>query len=186
MTSPSDSQLVTAAEAARILGVTRGRVIELATSAADFPAAEATATGGRRWLRAAVEAWTAAHPDRGPLHPGLKIPPIGQWPRQVRKVIDLAAEEARALHHYWISEDHLALALLHPACPGAARRVLESFGVTAAPLREAFVASMGDLYEPHHRGSRCHLPSSWCWSAPTWRRSRSPTPRSPASMSCWR
>jgi predicted DNA-binding transcriptional regulator AlpA len=152
MTSTSDSQLVTAAEVARILGVTRRQVVELATSAADFPAVEATATGSRRWPRAAVEAWAAAHPDRGPLHPGLKIPPIGEWPRQVRKVIDLAAEEARALHHHWISEDHLALALLHPACPGAARAVLESFGVTAARLREAFVASMGDPYEPHHRG----------------------------------
>jgi ATP-dependent Clp protease ATP-binding subunit ClpA len=39
-----------------------------------------------------------------------------------------------------------------PRLPGAARAVLESFGVTAAPLREALVASMGDPYEPHHRG----------------------------------
>jgi len=30
--------------------------------------------------------------------------------------------------------------------------VLESFGVFAAPLREAWVASMGDPYEPHQRG----------------------------------
>jgi hypothetical protein len=36
MTSTSDSQLVMAAEAARILGITRGRVVELASSAA-FP-----------------------------------------------------------------------------------------------------------------------------------------------------
>lgn len=152
MTSTSDSPLVTAAEAARILGITRGRVVELATSAADFPAAEATASGGRRWPRGAVETWAATHPDRGPLHSGLKIPPVGAWPRQVRKVVDLAADEAKALHHPWISEDHLALALLHPDCPGAARAVLESFGVTAAPLREALVASLGDPYEPHHRG----------------------------------
>ncbi len=152
MTSTSDSRFVTAAEAARILGVTRARVVELAGSTVGFPAAEATASGGRRWPRAAVEAWAAAHPDRGPRHPGLKVPPVGELPRQVRKVIDLAAEEATALHHPWISDDHLALALLHPDCPGAARAVLESFGVTAAPLREALVASMGDPYEPHHRG----------------------------------
>jgi predicted DNA-binding transcriptional regulator AlpA len=152
MTSTSDSQLVTAAEAARILGVTRGRVVELATSTADFPAAETTATGGRRWHRAAIEAWTAANPDRGPRHPGLKIPPIGQWPWQVQRVVDLAHDEARALHHDWVAQDRLLLALLHPDCPGAARAVLESFGVTAAPLREAWVASMGDPYEPHHRG----------------------------------
>ena len=152
MTSTSDSQLVTAAEVARILGITRARVVELATSAADFPAAETTATGGRRWPRAAVETWAATHPDRGPLHPGLKVPPVGAWPWQVRKVVDLAADEAKALHHPWISEDHLVLALLHPDCPGAARAVLASFGVTAAPLREALVASLGDPYEPHHRG----------------------------------
>jgi Clp amino terminal domain, pathogenicity island component len=152
MTSTSDFQLVTAAEAARILGVTRDRVVELATSAADFPAAEPTATGGRSWPRAAVEAWAVAHPDRGALHPGLNVLPVGAWPRQVRKVVDLAADEAKGLHHSWIGEDHLVLALLHPDCPGAARAVLESFGVTAAPLREAFVASMGDPYEPHHQG----------------------------------
>ena len=152
MTETSDAHLVTAAEAARILGVTRGRVVELAASAVGFPAAEATATGGRRWPRAAVEAWAAAPPDRGPVEPGLEVPPAGKKSRQVWKVVDLAAEEATALHHDWIDWDHLMLALLRPGCPGAAGAALASFGVTAAPLREAFVASMGDPYEPHHRG----------------------------------
>jgi len=154
MTSPVDADppLATAAEAARILGVTRARMLRLATSAPDFPAAQRTATGGRVWPRAAVEAWAAAHPDRGPLDPGLEIPPIGEWPWQVQTVVDLAHEEARALHHDWVGQDHLLLALLHPDCPGAARAVLESFGVTAAALRAAWVASMGDPYEPHHRG----------------------------------
>jgi predicted DNA-binding transcriptional regulator AlpA len=150
--STSSTQLVTAAEAARILGVTRSRVIVLTGSEPDFPPAEPTAAGGRRWPRAAVEAWAAAHPDRGPLHPGVEILPIGQWPWQVQAVVDLAHQEARALHHPWVGDEHLWLALLHPDCPGAARAVLESFGVTAAPLREAWVASMGDPYEPHHRG----------------------------------
>jgi Clp amino terminal domain, pathogenicity island component len=126
--------------------------VELAASAVGFPAAQATATGGRRWPRAAVEAWAAAHPDRGPVEPGLEVPPAGKRPRQVWKLVDLAAEEATALHHTWIDEDHLLLAVLRPDCPGAAGAVLASFGVTAAPLREAFVASMGDPYEPHHRG----------------------------------
>ena len=152
MTDTSDAQLVTAAEVARILGVTRGRVVELAASEADFPAAEPTATGGRRWPRAAVEAWAAAHPDRGPRHPGLEVPPAGRKSRQVWKVLDLAAKEAKALHHTWIDQDHLLLAMLRPDCPGAAPAVLASFGVTAAPLREAWVASMGDPYEPHQRG----------------------------------
>jgi predicted DNA-binding transcriptional regulator AlpA len=148
----TSTQLVTAAEAARILGITRSRVVVLAGSEPDFPPADSTATGGRRWPRAAVEAWAAAHPDRGPLHPGVEIRPIGQWPWQVQAVVDLAHDEARALHHDWVGQDHLLLALLHPDCPGAARAVLASFGVAAAPLREAFVASMGDPYEPHQRG----------------------------------
>jgi Clp amino terminal domain, pathogenicity island component len=152
ITSTGDSPFVTAAEAARILGVTRSRLLVLAGAEPDFPPAESTATGGRRWPRAAVEAWAGVHPDRGPLHPGIEILPIGRWPWQVRAVVDLAHDEARALHHDWVGQDHLLLALLHPDCPGAARAVLESFGVTAAPLREALVASMGDPYEPHHRG----------------------------------
>jgi predicted DNA-binding transcriptional regulator AlpA len=150
--STSSTQLVTAAEAARILGVTRSRVLVLTGSEPEFPPAEPAAAGGRRWPRAAIEAWAAAHPDRGPLHPGLEIGPIGQWPWQVQAVVDLAHDEARALHHHWVGEEHLWLALLHPDCPGAARAVLESLGVFAAPLREAWVASRGDPYEPHHRG----------------------------------
>ena len=54
MTSTTDPQLVTAAEAARLLGVTRQRVLELAASAVDVPAARThpdrrsdMATGGR-------------------------------------------------------------------------------------------------------------------------------------------
>ena len=144
MTGTSDAQLVTAAEAARILGVTRGRVVELA-SAVGFPAA-AAGRGRPSRMRA------AAHPDRGPRHPGLELPPAGTKSRQVWKLVDLAAEEATALHHHWIDEDHLVLAMLRSDCPGAAPAVLASFGVTATPLREAFVASMGDPYEPHHRG----------------------------------
>ncbi len=51
MTSTTDPQLVTAAQAARLLGITRQRVLELAASAADFPAAELTPTGVPRRLR---------------------------------------------------------------------------------------------------------------------------------------
>ena len=46
MTSLTDPQLVTAAEAARLVGVTRQRVLELAASA-DFPPAEPTPTRDR-------------------------------------------------------------------------------------------------------------------------------------------
>jgi hypothetical protein len=62
MISTVDPQLVTAAEAARLLGVNRRRVLELATSAPDFPSAQPTTTGGHVWPRPAVHAWAAAHP----------------------------------------------------------------------------------------------------------------------------
>jgi hypothetical protein len=148
VTFTNDPQVASAAEAARILGVTRGRVLELAASAADFPPAESTATGGRVWPRAAIEAWAAAHPDRGPRYAGSDVLPVGQWAPQVHQVASLAAQEARALHHGWVGPDHLVLALLHPDCPGAAPAVLASLGVTSQPLREAFVAGLGESYGP--------------------------------------
>jgi len=86
------------------------------------------------------------------------------------------------------SDSHLITAAEAPASSAspAAGAVLASFGVTAAPLREAYVASMGDPYEPHRRGVTLPPATQLFWSAPTWRRSRSPTPRSAASTSCWR
>jgi predicted DNA-binding transcriptional regulator AlpA len=56
-TTRRQRQLVTAAEATRLLGVTRQRVLELASSAIDFPPAERTSTGSRMWPRPAVQAW---------------------------------------------------------------------------------------------------------------------------------
>jgi Clp amino terminal domain, pathogenicity island component len=153
VTSMTDQESATATEAARILGVTRGRVLELAASAPDFPPGESTASGGRVWPRAVIEAWAAGHPDRGPRFTGLEVASVGGWPPQVERVASLAAAEARALHHDWVGQDHLLLALLHPDCPGAAPAVLASFGVRLEPLREAWVASMGDPYEADGRGT---------------------------------
>jgi predicted DNA-binding transcriptional regulator AlpA len=153
MARTTDQQFATAAEAARILGISRGRVLELAAAAPDFPPAESTATGGRVWRRAAIEAWAVAHPDRGSRYAGLEVPAVGQRSPQVHRVASLAAEEARALHHGWLGQDHLVLALLRRDCPGAAPAVLASFGVTAEPLREAFVASIGDPHETDGRGT---------------------------------
>jgi predicted DNA-binding transcriptional regulator AlpA len=153
MTSLTDPQLVTAAEAARLLGVTRQRVLELATSAADFPPAEPTATGGRVWPRAAVQAWAATHPDPGPVFTSPNVPPDYGHPPQIWAVMNRAANEARELNHPWIGDEHLVLGMLHPDCPGATRRVLESFGLRAEPFRQAFVLSMGDPWAttPTHR-----------------------------------
>lgn len=160
MTFPSDPQVATAAEAARILGVTRGRVVELASSAADFPPAESTGTGGRVWPRVAIEAWAAVHPDRGPRYGGLKVLPVGQRPPKVHRVASLAAQEAKALHHHWVGPDHLVLVLLHPDCPGAAPAVLASFGVTAEPVRAAFLSSLGRSYEAKADGGTIWSPAA--------------------------
>lgn len=142
------TELVSAAGAARILGISRGRVIELATSDPEFPASQPSPAGGRAWPRAAIQAWAAAHPDRGPLHRGPTLPEVGGRSPQVWKVADLAGAEAQALHHTWIGPDHLLGALVHPDCPGAARAVLESLGVTAERLRQARERSFVDPFEP--------------------------------------
>ena len=143
MTSLTDPQLVTAAEAARLVGVTRQRVLELAASA-DFPPAEPTPTAGRVWPRVAVQAWAATHPDQGPIFTGPDLPPDGGHPRQIWAVLNRAADEAHELNHPWIGDEHLVLGMLHPDGPGAARRVLESFGLRPEPLRQALILSMGD------------------------------------------
>jgi predicted DNA-binding transcriptional regulator AlpA len=149
----SDQNFITAAEAARIVGTSRRGFLELAVSASDFPRAEPTATGGRVWPRTAVEAWAGAHTDRGPRFTGLEAPPVGEWTPQVQRIGSLAAEEARTLHHGWVGQDHLLLALLRAEAPGAAKTVLESFGIRAEALRDAFVASMGDPHEPNGLGT---------------------------------
>jgi hypothetical protein len=140
------AQLVTAAEAARLLGVTRQRFLELA-EADGFPPAEGTTTGGRRWPRTAAQTWAVAHPEPGPVFTGPTVPADGGHPPQVWAALNLASNESQALNHTWIGPDHLGLGLLHPDCPGTARAVLESFGARLEPLRQAFVDSMGDPYD---------------------------------------
>jgi hypothetical protein len=140
------AQLVTAAEAARLLGVTRQRVLELA-EADGFPPAEGTTTGGRRWPRTAAQTWAVAHPEPGPVFTGPTVPADGGHPRQVQAVLNLAGDESQALNHTWIGPDHLGLGMLHPDCPGTARAVLESLGARLEPLRQAFVDSLGDPYD---------------------------------------
>jgi hypothetical protein len=154
MTAAIGPQLVTAAEAARLLGVTRQRVLELADTAADFPLPQPTPTGGRVWPRAAVQTWAIAHPDPGPVSAGPELPPLFDHPRQLERMIDRASDEAWALNHDPVDLDHLLLGMLHPSCPGAARAVLESFGVRAEVLRQAFIDSMGDPYDTKPRTVR--------------------------------
>ena len=146
MTATTDPRLVTAAEAARLLGVTRQRVLELADSADDFPASQPAATGGWAWPRVALQAWAAANPDPGPVFAGPEPPPLFDRAPQLEQLRDLAADQAFALNHDSIGLDHLLLAMLQPRCPGAAGAVLQSFRVHADRLRRALIDSRGDPY----------------------------------------
>ena len=140
------SELLTTAEAARLLGITRRQVLDLAAANPQFPTSQAAVTGGRAWPRAGIQAWAAAHPSTDPVFTGPKVPPVPHWPPQVRQVMTFAAKEASALNHPWDDLDHLVLGMLHADCPGAARAVLESFGARAEPLRQALIDSQLDEY----------------------------------------
>ncbi|MBO0687315.1 MAG: Clp protease N-terminal domain-containing protein, partial [Candidatus Dormibacteraeota bacterium] len=50
----------------------------------------------------------------------------------------IARQESKALRQSFVGLDHLALALAHPDCPGASRRVLASFGVVYDDLRSSY------------------------------------------------
>src|SRR5512132_3694771 len=127
MTAIPDPQVVTAAEAARLLGLTRQQVLELAAAGGDFPPAQLTATGGPVWPRVAIQKWAVAHPTPNPVFSVPEVPALPQRPPRVQQVLDLASRQGSILNHDWIGPDHLILGLLHPDCPGAARAVLESF-----------------------------------------------------------
>ena len=149
--APPLSRPVHAADVARILGVVRRRVAELAASATDFPRSEMTVHGYRVWSRSAVESWGVAHPDRGPALSRLEPPVPGGVGRGTERILDIAKAEAKQLNHGWVGRDHLFLALLHPGCPGEAGAVLESLGLTLENVRRSYVESMGDPHEPHDR-----------------------------------
>ena len=139
---------LTTADAARILGLTRRQVVELTSSVPDFPTPASAPRGGHLWPRARVEAWVAAHPDRGPRHPGPQLFEVGGRSPQVRTVLDLATAHAQAHHCPAVGPDDLLDGLVHPDCPGAARAVLASFGITAEQRRHARERSVADPYEP--------------------------------------
>jgi len=138
---------IDAAEAARVLGVSRARLIALASSS-DFPRSGRDAMGHRRWPRRAVIEWAAAHPELGPLRAASDASPAGGMAPRLDEVFRLACDEAERLNHTWVGPDHLLLALLHEDCPGLARAVLEWFGVTLEKIRNAWVESMGDPFDP--------------------------------------
>ena len=83
------------------------------------------------------------HPRSGP-----SVPEVGGRSAAVWRVANLAGEEAQARNHTWIGPDHLLAALVHPDCPGAARAVLASLGITTERLQQARERSFIDPFEP--------------------------------------
>lgn len=128
--------LVGAAEVARILGVTRQRVAQLAVTDG-FPAPEVVISAGRIWSRHAIEGWAAANPERGQ---GKAIDDQGWAMHRLQK---LASEEAEALGHGHLGVEHVVLAMLRPECPGVARQVLESFGLRHEEVGARVIESVG-------------------------------------------
>jgi predicted DNA-binding transcriptional regulator AlpA len=58
----SAQRLIGVAEVGEMLGVSRQRVDQIATSYRDFPKPEADIAAGRIWSRTAIESWIASHP----------------------------------------------------------------------------------------------------------------------------
>jgi ATP-dependent Clp protease ATP-binding subunit ClpC len=62
---------------------------------------------------------------------------------RARQVIVLAQDEARGLRHNYIGTEHLLLGLLREE-DGVGRRVLESLGISADPVREHVARIIGE------------------------------------------
>ena len=61
--------LVGVAEVAKMLRVSRQRVVQIVDAYSDFPSPEVELASGRVWRRTAVERWITEHPDRRPGRP---------------------------------------------------------------------------------------------------------------------
>jgi ATP-dependent Clp protease ATP-binding subunit ClpA len=70
---------------------------------------------------------------------------------QVKKVIELAVDEARLLNHHYVGIEHLLLGLIREG-EGIAAGVLESLGVTLEKARTATLRVLGE--EGEERGRR--------------------------------
>ncbi len=143
-------QLITSAEVARVLGVSRQSVATLLASHVDFPRPD-TGEGRHAWERGAIERWAVSHPDRG-LRYERSLPLPGKLVDPLRHVLALATAEASALNHWWVGLDHLFLAVASRDASGAARIALESFGIGHETLKSALVKSFGDPFEPKPGG----------------------------------
>jgi ATP-dependent Clp protease ATP-binding subunit ClpA len=71
---------------------------------------------------------------------------IGLTPR-AKKVLELAVDEARHLHHHYIGTEHLLLGLLREG-EGIGARVLESFGLSLQEVRANILQVLNEKGQP--------------------------------------
>lgn len=147
---------MTTVEVGRMLGVSRRQVANLAACAPDFPAPVTPISQERLFDRRAVEAWAAAHPNRGPVWERRNLPPPGEMPPSVHRIRNLAATQSAELNHHWIGDVHLLLALLHPDCSGAARAALEAVGLAFEHVRRSFVERLDRTFDRAPAGQSYH------------------------------
>ncbi len=74
---------------------------------------------------------------------------LGKLPQTplVKRAIEYAIEEAKALHHNYVGTEHLLLGLLHEQ-GGVAAQVLENLGLKLEEVREEIVRLIGECTKP--------------------------------------
>ena len=139
-------------EIARILGLAAKRQASWPARPPTFPHPRPMRGGRPVWARRDIEVWAASHPLRDQVwtRPALSRP--GGFTPRIREIMNIAGEEAQRLHHDFVGDMHVLLALLDPGCPGAALEVLESFGLELDGVRQSVIEEVGRPDEPARHG----------------------------------
>jgi len=74
---------------------------------------------------------------------------------RAKKVVELAVDEARRLHHHFLGTEHLLLGLLREG-QGIGARVLESFGLSLQEVRAHIIQVLKEQRKPALVCSFCH------------------------------
>src|SRR6202051_3803595 len=83
-------------------------------------------------------------------HPETKMFGNIPYTPRVKKVLELAGKEAKALHHSYVGTEHILLGLLREG-EGVAARVLKSLEVDPAPTRNEVLKALDPTFTPPER-----------------------------------
>jgi hypothetical protein len=134
--------LVGVAEIAGMIGVSRQRVNQLASSYSDFPEPEAELSAGRIWTREAIEGWLARHPKRKPGQQEGGFVNFERFTDRARNVIVLAQNEANEWGHNYLGCEHLVIALQREP-EGIGGRALDAMVISLEDTRGALQKLVG-------------------------------------------